>query len=186
LFTDGEAPVVTQGQKSRELNSAAYDGATAVLFIVEDVDPRFIMHLCTRCSRTRRPVDLKFIDDFLDTSKWFGFTDVEAQLPPLKSLEHHDQHAYFRFVGCREFVRQFVLTRERLHSAIAKRTGQVAGGMNPVPRREADGSMTLFPPIALTRNHITAWFDVDEDGRWHTGRLIVPDTDIVSRVCLIV
>lgn len=160
--------------ETRQPEQAEIESAAAELFIIEDLDERHIRRfLETRVTPNHRSSFLKFLDDYLDDNPSYNFEDVLNHIPPLPSTIANQQHVAFHFNSAREFDRVFELTYKNIRPAAKAggswRNDKCTGPMVPVQRRELSGEESLFPPVALTRVHIAAWFDVDSSPRWRTG-----------------
>jgi hypothetical protein len=156
-------------------DQAEVESGIAEVFIIEDLDVQHIqLFLKTRVSPSHRSSFLNFLDDYFDDKPSYNFGDIHSHIPPLPSTNANQQHVAFHFNSAREFNQVFELTYKNVQAG-AKAAGlwrdeRLHGPMIPVQRRERDGKETAFSPVALTRVHIAAWFDMDSSQPWRTGK----------------
>ncbi|KAK0703957.1 hypothetical protein B0T26DRAFT_733418 [Lasiosphaeria miniovina] len=161
-------------------------GASACIFIVERVDEEFMDFLVTRYPNSSEKQLAQFLEEYLDSPPWYNFHGIDRHVPRLSSRTCRDsQYVNIEVVGAREFTRPVRLEDDRVRS----KTGswwdiydRRAGGIEPIQRRRKEGNSTDFSPVALVRHHFAAWFDIDAQGAWKTGVVLVdPPFDVDDR-----
>ena len=124
---------------------------------------------------------LRFLDDYLDDQPSFNFNDAERHIASAPSTLADYRHVAFRYVRAREFEEPFYLSFDDTQAPSIDDEGrvwrnkEVNGAMNPVPRIDPGGHVIRrFPPLAITRSHIAAWFDAEPGKLWRTGIAVRP------------
>jgi len=171
---DGSA--VSQVQPLKPAGGAA---RTAELIIIEDIDERQIRRLLSsHVALDDRRSFLSFLDDYLDNHPTYNFNDAQDHIAPAPSTLAAQQHVAFKYWRLREFEEVFDLTYEAIRTSPSDGDGgvwrnkHIFGPMNPVPRVDANGKVTSFPPLAVMRAHVAAWFDAEPDKPWSLGRYL--------------
>jgi hypothetical protein len=143
------------------------------LFIIENVSTNVMELLGSQFG-----VEFEFWLDHVDSSNWFRLGEIEKHLPALKSVQLESKHIRHRFIGPRELVLntpgQFV--DDRIEPEVGSaRVSRIAGALNPSKRVPQQLHINVrsdecFLPLALTRQHVSIWFDSSKGSNdWKTG-----------------
>ena len=147
------------------------------LWVVEGFDLQLLRFLVKRYSTSlaTRSSFLRFLDEYLYNEARYNFQDVHRHIPLMPSDMTTYQHVAFAYSSAREFDRAFSLDYKSTQHAFGAsgtwRDPRRSGPMNPVQRRESSGKETTFPPLAITRGHIAAWFEEDSGQPLLTGKV---------------
>jgi hypothetical protein len=146
---------------------------SSTLFIIENVSTNVMELLGSQFG-----VEFEFWLNHVSDSNWFRLGEIERHLPALKSIQLKSRHIRHRFISPRELLLnttgRFVDDRIEPEAGSA-RVFRVAGASNPSERlphrsRKKARSKERFPPLALTRQHVSIWFDSSDDSEgWRTG-----------------
>jgi hypothetical protein len=162
-IAEGDLPKYLKGSQS------------SVLFILENVNTSLMELLGSRFG-----VEFEFWLDHVSDSNWFRLEEIEKHLPALKSVQLGTKHIRHRFISPRELL---LTTPGRfVDDGIEPEAGnarvfRVAGALNPLERLPHRSHMNVrskdrFQPLALTRHHVSMWFDSPEGSNgWKTGML---------------
>ncbi|KAF2681117.1 hypothetical protein K458DRAFT_86478 [Lentithecium fluviatile CBS 122367] len=147
------------------------------LFVIENVSAHVIELLGSQFD-----VEFDFWLEHVSNSNWFRLGDIEKHLPALKSVRLDSRHTRHRFIGPRELLLktpvQFVKDRIEPEAGSA-RVPRVAGALNPLERLPNRSHKDIwakerFPPLALTRQHVSMWFDANEGSAgWNLGIILL-------------
>jgi hypothetical protein len=148
---------------------------TSNLFIIENVSANVVELLGSRYG-----VGHDFWLDHIANSNWFRLGDIEKHLPALVSVRLESRHVRHRFIGPRELLLRalkYPVNDRILPEKGSTRVPRIAGALNPLERipdrlRAVNPVHEHYPSLALTRQHVSMWFDVPEDeSGWRTGKL---------------
>lgn len=149
----------------------------AKLFIIESIDVahiRWLLETLASDASDRHSI-LSFINDYFYDEPTSNFDNVQVQIPATPSSQARQQHQTFDFIKLREFDRPFELSYKDIQAASRAagmwRSNKSYGSLNPIPRVETGGRKTVFPPIAVARTRVSAWFGCDAGKMtWRTGK----------------
>lgn len=147
------------------------------LLIIEDVDLEVIHRLRTYVGPDKSFT--RFLDRFLcDLPSYVFDDDITVHFPALQSTKRQRHHLGFHYQHAREFQNNLQVGFEDIPKALGEdssywRRQVTYGTMHPCQRLNSNQMIeSEFPPILICRQHCAAWFDVDVDGQWKTGRYL--------------
>lgn len=146
------------------------------LLIIEDVDLEVIHRLRTYVGPDK--YFTRFLDRFLcDLPSYVFDDDITVHFPALQSTKRQRHHLGFHYQHAREFQNNLQVGFEDIPKALGEdssywRRQVTYGTMHPCQRLNYQMIESEFPPILICRQHCAAWFDVDVDGQWKTGRYL--------------
>lgn len=146
---------------------------SSALFIIENVSTNVVELLGSQFG-----VEFEFWLDHVSNSNWFRLGEIEKHLPALKSVQLESRHIRHRFISPRELLLnipgQFV--DDRIEPKVGSaRVPRIAGALNPSKRVQQQlhinvRSKECFLPLALTRQHVSIWFDSSKGSSdWKAG-----------------
>lgn len=145
------------------------------LLIIEDVDLEAIHRLRTYVGPDKSFT--RFLDRFLcDLPSYVFDDDITVHFPALQSTKKQRHHLGFHYHHAREFQSNFKVRVDNIPKALAEgsaywRREATYGTMNPCQRLNSTRTIkSEFPPVLICRQHCAAWFDVDVNGQWKTGK----------------
>lgn len=160
------------------------------LLIIEDVDLEAIYRLRTYVGPDKSFT--RFLDRFLcDLPSYVFDDDITVHFPALQSTKKQRHHLGFHYHHAREFQSNFKVRVDNIPKALAEgsaywRREATYGTMNPCQRLNSTRTIkSEFPPVLICRQHCAAWFDVDVNGQWKTGKHLplVSFLSLLTRVC---
>lgn len=145
------------------------------LLIIENVDLEAIHRLRTYVGSDKSFV--RFLDRFLcDLPSYVFDDDITVHFPALQSTKRQRHHLGFHYQHAREFQSNLQVGFEDIPKALGEdsaywRRQVTYGTMHPCQRLNSNQMIeSEFPPILICRQHCAAWFDVDVNGQWKTGK----------------
>lgn len=146
------------------------------LLIIENVDLEVIHRLRTYVGSKKSFT--RFLDRFLcDLPSYVFDDDITVHFPALQSAKKQRHHLGFHYQHAREFQNDLDVRVEDIPKALAEgsaywRREATYGTMHPCQR--LNSTRTMKPPVLICRQHCAAWFDVDVNGQWKTGKHLPP------------
>lgn len=174
-FNDSAAPDFLDIAEGDLLKYLEGSQVGSVLFIIENINTSLMDFLGSRFG-----VEFDFWLDHVSDSNWFRLEEIEKHLPALKSVQLGSKYIRHRFISPRELLLNTPgrLVDDRIEpEAGSARVFRVAGALNPLERLPHRSHMKVrskerFQPLALTRHHVSMWFDSEEGSNgWKTGML---------------
>jgi hypothetical protein len=153
----------------------------SLLCIVKDVSNALTrLFLEVLESSNDRSSFLSFLDIFLDDQPGNHYEDAQRQTAFTPSVLAKESRSFFCYHAVRESEEPFNLSYSAIQTAVTAATSPESlvwrskrdyGSMNQFPRVDPNGKETAFPPAAVARMRIAAWFDTrSEPSRpWRIG-----------------
>jgi hypothetical protein len=172
-FHEDTAPVFASILED-ELSKHLGPSQSSNFFIIENVSGNIVELLGSHYG-----VGHDFWLDHVANSNWFRLGDIEKHLPALASVRLESRHIRHRFIGPRELLLralEYPVVDRIVPEKGSARVPRIAGALNPLERtdrfRAQSPVLERFPSLALTRQHVSIWFDSPEGkSGWSTGTL---------------
>ncbi|KAJ4073263.1 hypothetical protein NW761_014302 [Fusarium oxysporum] len=185
---------LTPNIKEHELAFKVDMDSSRQIFIVENITPKVI-----RLFGGLWNVDPQFFLDYIDAvpaemditkeetsprpelipTAWYRHQAVEGYLPILKSMSTRYDHVSFRFVGPREYKREYCCkVSERMKPDMKKINVERIAGVHVPITRKLGKEGRQFDNVAMTRHCASIWFKQPDDSthsEWTKGKICSPE-----------